>query len=61
MLAAFRLSTPYLFPIFFAIAPTVNIATVLFAVQTLTNETKVAIASSAPRLPFTLRVIFSMT
>ena len=60
MLAALRLSTPNRSPIFFEIFPTVRIATVLFAVQMFTIETRAAIESSAPRLLFTWAVILLM-
>ena len=53
MLAALRLSTPNLSPIFLEIFPTVRIATVLLAVQIFTIETRAAIDSSAPLLLFT--------
>ena len=60
MLALLRGSSPYLSDMSFAMPPVVIIAMVLFAVQKLASETSAAMLSSAPLLPFILRVIFSI-
>lgn len=60
MLAALRLSTPYLSLILLAIPPTVIIATVLLAVQMSIAETIRPITASAPRRPCMWIVILSM-
>ena len=52
ILAAFCYRRRICHPDFLEIPPTVGIATVLIAVQTLTRPTSAAIESSAPRLRF---------